>query len=236
MDEGAPPRMRLEQVLAQRHMTVDEFRTSYERTSGETLSGRQAYRWVAGALRNLPSPRAQAALERLFGEPASSARTGRTGEARTAIEQASVASEGVVPDELDRSGGIRTFRLPRQLYYAADALRWSGPADAESTGSAASLALDAFEASPPALRAFGDQAGTRCALACARLHRGEIDGATEALGPVFELAPAFRISGVVTSVDFVSRVLLGTQADSPAAVQLGEQLREFGMNRAGLAS
>ncbi|MGH3622992.1 MAG: hypothetical protein ACRDQ5_14555 [Sciscionella sp.] len=51
-------------------MVVDDFRASYDRVSGDVLSERQAYRWVAGELKGLPYPHAQATLERMFGEPA----------------------------------------------------------------------------------------------------------------------------------------------------------------------
>ncbi|MGH3870465.1 MAG: hypothetical protein ACRDSR_02955 [Pseudonocardiaceae bacterium] len=64
------PRTRLEQVLRQRHLTLEEFRRRYQRSAGGTeLSQRQAYRWVAGELRSLPYPQAQAILEQMFGEP-----------------------------------------------------------------------------------------------------------------------------------------------------------------------
>lgn len=64
------PRTRLEQLLRQRRMTVDEFRRRYCRLSATELSERQAYRWIAGELQGLPYPHAQAALEQLLGEPA----------------------------------------------------------------------------------------------------------------------------------------------------------------------
>ncbi|WP_084734905.1 hypothetical protein [Actinophytocola xinjiangensis] len=67
---GDQPRTRLEQILRQRHLTLEDFRRRYERAAGTDLSERQAYRWVAGDLQSLPYPHAQAALERLFGEPA----------------------------------------------------------------------------------------------------------------------------------------------------------------------
>ena len=69
MAEQHSPRTRLEQLLRQRHVTLEEFRKHYQRIAGTTLSERQAYRWVAGEVRGLPYPQAQAALERLFGEP-----------------------------------------------------------------------------------------------------------------------------------------------------------------------
>ncbi|MGH3902180.1 MAG: hypothetical protein ACRDTA_28805 [Pseudonocardiaceae bacterium] len=41
----------------------------YQQTAGTALSERQAYRWVAGEVRSLLYPQAQATLERLFDEP-----------------------------------------------------------------------------------------------------------------------------------------------------------------------
>ncbi|MGH3805867.1 MAG: hypothetical protein ACRDRU_04335 [Pseudonocardiaceae bacterium] len=70
MIEQAPPRTRLEQLLRQRHLTLEEFRKNYQRTAnGTVLSERQAYRWVAGELSTLPYPAAQGTLEEMFGEP-----------------------------------------------------------------------------------------------------------------------------------------------------------------------
>jgi hypothetical protein len=50
MMEQELPRTRLEQLLQQRHLTLEEFRKQqYQRAAGGTvLSERQAYRWVAG--------------------------------------------------------------------------------------------------------------------------------------------------------------------------------------------
>ncbi|MGH3874488.1 MAG: hypothetical protein ACRDSR_23795 [Pseudonocardiaceae bacterium] len=69
MVEQESPRTRLEQLLRQRHVTLEEFRKRYRRAAGTELSARQAHRWVAGEVRGLPYPPAQAALEKLFGEP-----------------------------------------------------------------------------------------------------------------------------------------------------------------------
>ncbi|MGH3930775.1 MAG: hypothetical protein ACRDTF_12440 [Pseudonocardiaceae bacterium] len=71
MIEQRPPRTRLEQLLHQQHLTLEEFRKRYQRaTKGTELSERQAYRWVAGELSGLPYPAAQGTLEEMFGEPA----------------------------------------------------------------------------------------------------------------------------------------------------------------------
>ncbi|MGB8198705.1 MAG: hypothetical protein WCF33_03245, partial [Pseudonocardiaceae bacterium] len=70
MAEHVAPRTRLEQLLRQQHVTLEEFRKNYQRAAqGTILSERQAYRWVAGELRGLPHPQAQAILETMFGEP-----------------------------------------------------------------------------------------------------------------------------------------------------------------------
>ncbi|MGH3935143.1 MAG: hypothetical protein ACRDS1_09235 [Pseudonocardiaceae bacterium] len=70
MIEQEPPRTRLEQLLRQRHVTLEEFRKNYQRAAGGTvLSERQAYRWVAGELSGLPYPAARGTLEEMFGEP-----------------------------------------------------------------------------------------------------------------------------------------------------------------------
>ncbi|MGH3801759.1 MAG: hypothetical protein ACRDTD_16830 [Pseudonocardiaceae bacterium] len=69
MIEQEPPRTRLEQLLRQQHVTLEEFRKNYQRAAaGTVLSERQAHRWVAGQLSTLPYP-AQATLEKMFGEP-----------------------------------------------------------------------------------------------------------------------------------------------------------------------
>ncbi len=54
MAEHVAPRTRLEQLLRQQHVTLEEFRKNYQRAAqGTILSERQAYRWVAGELRGL---------------------------------------------------------------------------------------------------------------------------------------------------------------------------------------
>lgn len=437
--EQDSPRTRLEQVLAQRHMTVDDFRASYEQVSGESLSERQAYRWVAGTLRSKPYPRAQAGLEQLFGEPVSRllgpphgvitslarspnlpsgrqrdfsredwcgplvsrsaeraraflgiaeernvgdesveqlsddvrrlaraypreplayilhdivevqtrafdflegrqkpsvtrdlylmagvasglmakashdigaphealtharaaytcadnaghdglrawtrglqslitywsgrldeslryaqaaaeaagrsngtsvvwlianearvlAALGRVSETRHALDRASAARDGARADELDELGGLCTFSRPRQLYYAADAMRWCGQTEAEVTERLAREALEAYESAPTDDRAFGDEAGTRCALAAARIESGEIDGAAEAMSQVLALPPSKRIQGVVSSATFVYESLGHVEGKSPVATELTEALHEFGSTRLALPS
>lgn len=437
MGDPSSPRTRLEQILRQRHLTLEDFRRRYERASGAELSERQAYRWVAGDLQRLPYPHAQAALERLFGEPAAqlfgepygtgamrparrygqlvpggrgSARSdwqgqvvamsadrardfltraeasnvgaetidqladdvrrlvvayqqqplerllgdmadtqdraftllegrqkpnqtrdlyllagvaaglmakashdlgashdamtqaraaytcadnaahdglrawarglqsliaywsgrlddavryaeqgtdavghsrgtsvvwlassqaralaalGRVEEAHAAVDRATEARDQVQPDELDELGGLCTFNRPRQLYYAADALSWAS-SEADHTERLAMEALDAYAVAPAQDRAFGDEAGTRCALALARVQRRQIDGAAEAMAPVLELPPAQRIHGIMTSVEHVDTALRALNQPERSAADLMDSIQTFSSQRLAL--
>jgi hypothetical protein len=160
----------------------------------------------------------------------------RMDEAHAAINRAMAARDLVQPDELDELGGLCTFGRPRQLYYAADALAWGGEAEANETERTATEALDLYEAAPPAERAFGDESGARCDLAVARILRGQIDGAAEALAPVLQLPSAQRIHGIVTSVDHVRRTLQGIEQASPVVVDLRGAIENFTTERLALPS
>ncbi|MGH3870159.1 MAG: hypothetical protein ACRDSR_01370 [Pseudonocardiaceae bacterium] len=132
---------------------------------------------------------------------------GRLDDAHAALARAADARDRVQPDELDTLGGVCTFSRPRQLYYAADALSWGGQPEADHTERLALDALDAYAGAPAQDRAFGGVAGTRSALAIARVFQGEIDGAADALTPVLDLPVAQRIHGIVTSVEHVRTAL-----------------------------
>ncbi len=168
-------------------------------------------------------------------EARSLAAQGNLAEARAAIDRADDARERVCPDELDALGGLCTFPRPRQLYYAADALALAGSAAAEHAEALAIEALDAYAHAPSHDRAFGDEAGTRCALAVARIRRGQLDGAAEAVAPVLELPPAKRIHGIVTSVERVADALVGVTGGRTTA-ELTEHLRTFTHERLTLSS
>ncbi|MGH3926216.1 MAG: hypothetical protein ACRDTT_25695, partial [Pseudonocardiaceae bacterium] len=142
--------------------------------------------------------------------PASEARAwaalGNTEQARDGIERAEQAWDRVRPDELDEIGGIATFSRPRLLYFAADALEWL-PEESSAAEHYALLAVEAYSDPADPDWAFGDAAGSRAALAIARIRRGEVDGAAEALTPVLDLPAEQRINGIVHSVNRVHRAL-----------------------------
>ncbi|MGH3752436.1 MAG: hypothetical protein ACRDRP_07020 [Pseudonocardiaceae bacterium] len=164
-------------------------------------------------------------------EARSLAALNRLEDAHTALARATEAQDRVQPDELDSLGGVCTFSRPRQLYYAADALTWGGAAEANHTERLALEALDAYAEAPDKDRAFGGEAGTRTALAVARVFRREIDGAAEALAPVLELPPPKRIHGIVTSVEHVRTALRGVADPGREVADLAGAIEGFTSER-----
>lgn len=126
--------------------------------------------------------------------------------AREALNRARDARDTVQADELDQLGGIMTFPLPRQLYYAADAQVWLAGAE-EEAGQAATEAIAAYQDAPTSERSFSDEAGAYADLALARANLEDIEGAAAALRPVLDLPVEQRIGGIIASVMRVHRTL-----------------------------
>jgi hypothetical protein len=147
--------------------------------------------------------------------------------AQAAIRRAEEGWDLMLPDDLDEYGGIMTFTRPRQLYYAADAMVWLPAGDVDSE-TAAETALAAYESAGPTVRSFSDEAGTRSDLAIARLGRGELEGAIEALVPVLELPVAQRINGIRTSMMHVHEALRAAPyRGATDAAELREEIEGF---------
>jgi hypothetical protein len=164
--------------------------------------------------------------------PSSEARAwaalGNAEAAKAAIGRAEAAWEQIRQDDLDELGGICTFSRPRQLYYAADTLAWL-PGEAEAGERYSIQAVEAY-ADPSAPEwAFGDQAGSQTDLAIARIGRGELDGAAEAIAPVLSLPVEQRMNGIIISAQRVHRVLAANDqvSQSPAAGALREEIETF---------
>ncbi|MFD5510748.1 hypothetical protein ACFWIB_23670 [Streptomyces sp. NPDC127051] len=150
---------------------------------------------------------------------------GNVNAARAAIERAERAWDLVQEDEVDELGGLCLFGRTRQIYYAAEALSWL-PSQSSIANDYATRAVAAYEDSSSPEWAFGDQAGARSALAITRIQMGELEGATEAVAPVLDLAPEQRINGIVNATQRVHRAL----RDSPLAEDasgLQEQIEAF---------
>ncbi|WP_327586406.1 hypothetical protein OHA25_04905 [Nonomuraea sp. NBC_00507] len=142
-----------------------------------------------------------------------------------AIQRAEDSWNRVQPDEMDELGGIATFSRPRQLYYAADALAWL-PSETEHAERYSAEAIVEYADTSRPEWAFGDQAGSHSDLAIARIQRGEVEGATEALAPVLDLPPEQRINGIIQSVEHVHQVLSKAPASGEAR-ELQERIEFF---------
>ncbi|RLK60566.1 XRE family transcriptional regulator [Actinokineospora cianjurensis] len=167
-------------------------------------------------------------------EARSLAALGHWSEVHSAVDRANKSRDHATGDELDDLGGLCTFTRARQLYYAADALAWSA-AEADQAEARAVAAVDAYAVVPEAARAFGDHAGTRCALAITRISRGDVEGAAHAVATVLDMPPAQRTYGIVTSVGHVQRAL-AIVAGGSAGSELTDRLRDFTTRRMAIPS
>ncbi|MFI9269407.1 hypothetical protein ACIGXM_01585 [Kitasatospora sp. NPDC052896] len=146
---------------------------------------------------------------------------------RAAIQQAEDAREAVQPDDLDAFGGIMTFPVPRQLYYAAEATVHLGedPALGESRSEAA---VHAYRNASEDEWAFGDEAGAQTDLALARIALGEIEGAAEAVRPVLDLPIEQRMFGIISSAQRVHSALHAEgRRGGHAITSLREEIEAF---------
>ncbi|WAU78346.1 hypothetical protein O1Q96_00410 (plasmid) [Streptomyces sp. Qhu-G9] len=150
---------------------------------------------------------------------------GNANATRAAIERAETAWDSVEEDEVDELGGLCTFGRTRQIYYAAEALSWL-PSQTAAAADYAARAVTAYEDTSSPEWAFGDQAGSRSALAITRIRTGELEGATEAIQPMLELVPEQRINGIVHCAQRVHRAL-GESPHAEAGGELQEQIEAF---------
>ncbi|MFJ8431983.1 hypothetical protein ACIQ9P_11870 [Kitasatospora sp. NPDC094019] len=146
---------------------------------------------------------------------------------RAAIQRSEDARAVAQPDDLDGFGGIMTFPVPRQLYYVAEATVHLGedPALGERQAEAA---VAAYRTATEDEWAFGDEAGAQTDLALARLARGEIDGAAEAVRPVLDLPIEQRNFGIISSAQRVYAALpSGGRRVVGAVADLREEIEAF---------
>lgn len=155
------------------------------------------------------------------------AQLGQVADARAAVERARERRDLVIPDQLDAMGGLMAFPLAKQHYYAAGAYVHLGDAD-EAAEAEAEAALDLYQNRNSSEWSFSDQAGARSELALARVHRGELAGAREALDPVLELEPERRIGGIVASANRVHTALREPDfTDAREAKELRDEIEAF---------
>ncbi|MFF3073712.1 hypothetical protein ACFVSN_26450 [Kitasatospora sp. NPDC057904] len=146
---------------------------------------------------------------------------------RTAIRQAENARDAVELDDLDDFGGIMTFPVPRQLYYVAEATVQLGE-DAVLGETQSETAVAAYQDASEEEWAFGDEAGAQTDLALARIARGEVEGAAEAVRPVLDLPIEQRNFGIVSSAQRVHAALnAGARRNGIVGVALRQEIEAF---------
>lgn len=160
------------------------------------------------------------------------ARTGDTRAAVAAVEKARRVREsrGDRCDDLDSFGGVLSFPLVKQTYYAGSTLALAGRhEDAERT---ALEAIRMYESGPCEDRSYGDEALARVDVGDARLALGDLDGTVAALHPVLQLPAEHRIEQISTGLARTRPTLaLPQYARTNVAIELGNQLDAFGVPR-----
>ncbi|MGH3812016.1 MAG: hypothetical protein ACRDUV_06105 [Pseudonocardiaceae bacterium] len=151
-------------------------------------------------------------------------------QAHAAVGRAADARDRVQPDELDVLGGLCNFIRPNQLNYAAEALSWGGAPEAGHAERFALESLDTYSVTFPG-GSFRNEATARCALAVARVVRGEVDGAVEALVPVLALPAAQRDHTIVTAVERMRTALSTIKDPGRNVIDLAGAIETFTTER-----
>lgn len=152
------------------------------------------------------------------------AHLGRTREAERAVQAALESGSGARDELHDDIGGEFAFPLARaEMSHTTTYLVLGDSAKAEASALHALALLDSGT--------VGDQpVRTRVVvdLARARLQRGELEGAEEALAPVFATPVAWRTIGLIDRVSHLRAGLTRPELeDAPVARLLGERIEDF---------
>ena len=155
-------------------------------------------------------------------EARSAARTGDRRLTLEALDRASRARDSQTQgDRLEDFGGLLTFPISKQHYYAGSAYALLG--EPELAQQNALLAIGMYEVGPLEQRSYGDEALARLDVTTARLALGDLDGARDALRPVLDLPPERRIEQLAVGLSRVRTVLAVPQY---ARVQLAREITQ----------
>lgn len=127
-------------------------------------------------------------------------------------------------------GGLMRFPPWQQSYYEAEAFVIFDRTLDESYEKAMQAMQDVASA-PEDQKAFGSEAGARCALASMQIYRGDISEAKTTMSPVLDSDPNTHINGVMKSVLRVSDALKHLDDYSSEALELQQRIASFsGLN------
>lgn len=149
---------------------------------------------------------------------------GNASKAKALIEQADRIREVVREDDLDGMGGLCTFSISRQVYYAARAFG-SLKEEAQNGERYAELAVQRYSDHQHADWDFSCEADARASLALSRALQGNLDGASEALFPLLGLPPEKRINDLVNTLKLLHVAL--NDYPGRASFQIQHDIEEF---------
>ncbi|MGH3855091.1 MAG: hypothetical protein ACRDR6_16655 [Pseudonocardiaceae bacterium] len=160
-------------------------------------------------------------------EARAAARTGDRRLALDALARAARARKVPAPnDELAEFGGLLTFPVAKQHYYAGSTyalLSEDGRAQENAL-----LAIGMYETGPIEQRSYGDEALARVDVTTALLALDDLDGAREALRPVLNLPPERRIEQLTVGIGRVRTTLaLPRYARAAIAREIAQDVDQY---------
>jgi hypothetical protein len=173
-----------------------------------------------GGLGDIARRRLAAIEARAFGYLGDAPSAGR------ALDASEAEGQGRRDDLHDGVGGEFGFTLERLAMSSASTCLLLG--DGEHAEKAARRALQLAQDRPPAARSARVVGGAAADLAAARLLRGDLDGAADALTPVWEVPRDQRATGLLVRTARVRRALTVDRfRATPLSVELGERIEDF---------
>ncbi|ANY05769.1 hypothetical protein AFB00_05005 [Pseudonocardia sp. HH130630-07] len=136
-------------------------------------------------------------------------------------------------DQLDQAGNDEFFDRAGELDFGRSrtslcaSFTWVALADGVRGETAATEALSAFAALPPAQRWGSGQVAASVDLAISRVLNSDLAGAEQALTPVFALAPGRRTEAVSQRLTGLARIVGSPRLRSAEAERIGGQIEAF---------
>ncbi|MFF8903214.1 DNA-binding protein [Streptomyces lydicus] len=154
------------------------------------------------------------------------AHVGDAPSARRALDVSRQGGSGLTDDLHDEVSGEFGFSTERLAMSSSSTCLLIG--DAEGAEAAAKQSLELAASKPAASRAVKVVGGAAADLAMARMLRGDLDGAIEAMTPVWEVPRGQRSPGLLARTARVRRALAGAPyRTAPRAIEVAERIEDF---------
>lgn len=129
-------------------------------------------------------------------------------------------------DDLGEFGGVLTFPVAKQEYYAGSTYGLIG--QFKEAEQAATAAIDKYISGSPQERSYGDEALAHVDIAIARIDHGDLDGAQTALSAVLGLPEPQRIQQVHMGLARITNALaVPRYGNVRAALDIRQQIESF---------